>query len=185
MVPIIILGQLVGGVAGHATMYYLINGDQYEKDSKLATCFGIFIPSESIDNNRCFVSSIIFVSLLIFSLFPVFTPEVGGSVTRPHVVGCLIVAALIFALVICSMPLGVQNNPTLFFTAFTFMWIKGFPSDTFTQHDNYWWVAIVGPIVGIVVALFLYSPFTVVTWNEPINWGKAYKKMLEPQDRTQ
>eukprot|EP01084_Bolivina_argentea_P311075 538408_1 len=185
MVPIIIIGQFSGGVLGHATMYYLINGEQYEKNSKLATCFGIFIPNESIDNNRCFVSSIIFVALLIFSLFPIFSPETGGSINRPHIHSMLLVAVLIFALVLCAMPLGVQNNPTLWFSAYIFMWIKGFPSEVFTQHDHYWWVAIIGPLVGVIVALFLYSPFTVITWNEPTNWGKAYKKMLEPQDRTQ
>lgn len=178
MVPLIIVAQFIGGVFGHATFYYLINGTQYDKDAKLAFCFGIIFPSEEISNDRCFVSSIIFTALLIMALLPVFAPELGGSIMN-HSSSSLMVAILIFALVIASEPFGAQNNPTLWFTAYAFMWMNGFDDDIFKTHDNYWWVALVGPFVGVIVAIFMLIFFPLIMWYEPKDWKAGLKKMLE------
>eukprot|EP01084_Bolivina_argentea_P088127 159115_1 len=179
MVPLIIISQFMGGICGHAMFFYLINGKQYEKDSKLAFCFGVIFPSNEISNSQCFISSIIFTAILIVSIIPVFAPELGG-VKVSHSTGSLLVALLIFALVLATSAFGSQNNPTLWFSAYIFMWMIGFDKSVFSKHDNYWWVALIGPIVGVIVAIIILIWFPIILWYEPKHWKKAFKRAINP-----
>ena len=75
--------------------------------------------------------------------------------------------------------MGAQTNPTLWFSGYAAMYILGFPSDIFSAHDNYWWVALAGPICGVIVSIIFLIFYPVMVWNEPNNWKKALKKALE------
>eukprot|EP00483_Globobulimina_turgida_P000071 UN00071 len=97
-----------------------------------------------------------------------------------HVTHSLIVFVTVCCALIYALPAGAQLNPTYFFSAYFVMWILGFDHEYFVLHDHYWWTALAGPLLGVIVALCILINITVVTWNEPKNWFTALKKIISP-----
>eukprot|EP01084_Bolivina_argentea_P151830 264967_1 len=178
-VPMIMISQLIGAVLAHLSFYYII-GSPDTLDAALAFCFGISPPLDDITNGRILFSSVIVMTILVLGLFPVFAPELGGDANMSHSAASLMVFVIIAGVTCFAVPTGAQTNPTTFFAGYIVMWILGFDHEYFIMHDHFWWTALVGPFLGVIVALCVLVNIAVITWNEPKNWYTAWMKMMNP-----
>jgi len=179
MVPIILLSQFIGATTAHLMFYFMI-GSPEPLDEEVAFCFGITPPPDQVSNGRIVMSSIVLITILMMSLLPVFSPELGGDRNQSHFASSMIAALIITAVSIPGASAGAQLNPTTFFSAFMAMTLLGFDEKYYSVHDHYWWTALVAPIAGVVVAMIVLNLFNVVLWNEPKDWKMALKKMISP-----
>ena len=179
MVPIILLSQFIGATVAHLMFYFMI-GSPEPLDDAVAFCFGISPPPDDLTNGRIIMSSIVFITILMMALLPVFSPELGGDANRSHLTSSLIIGLIIAAVAIPGSSAGAQMHPTGFFSAFMAMAILGFDEEHFSVHRHYWWTAFVGPFVGVIVALTVLTFFNVAQWSEPRDWKVALQKMTAP-----
>lgn len=95
-----------------------------------------------------------FLVFLIYSLID--NKNVGfGGLTKisPFVVGLIVVAIGISL----GTNAGYAINPARDFGPRVLAWIKGWGPNAFPGPGNYWWIPIIGPLIGGAIAPFAYE----------------------------
>ncbi|NVN11995.1 MULTISPECIES: MIP/aquaporin family protein [Nguyenibacter] len=163
--------QILGGVAGAAIVYVLYAPviDHYNMlhhfdrmhDGGAA---GVFFthPGEAITPLHALVDEIILTAMLLLGIFAV-TSEYNTQAPQANS-GALIIGLLVAALGGCAGYLEAWAlNPARDFGPRLFCFLAGWGPTALPSPGHYWWVPIVGPLVGGVIGggafQFLVLPY--------------------------
>ncbi|KAI9031101.1 aquaporin-3 [Hyaloraphidium curvatum] len=171
--------QLLGAFTGAAVVYwnyypafvhfngvtnggaFVVNGFQTGTQVPTAGVFATY-PADFINNGNAFVSEMIGTALLLFVIFA--TGDAKNA--APTAYGALAVGALIMALGMSwGWLTGYALNPARDFGPRAFSAIV-FGPKVFQAYGYYFWVPVVGPLVGAVVGGGLYEIFLMSEADE-------------------
>jgi glycerol uptake facilitator protein len=158
-VPAYVLAQVVGAFLGAAVVYQMygpvidhFNAVQHLTRAGDGGAAGIFFthPGLAITPLHALTNEVISTALLMMAIFAI-TEEWNTQAPMANS-GALIIGLLI-ALIGASMGYleSWALNPARDFGPRLFAYLMGWNSQAFPSPGNYWWVPIVGPLVGGVV----------------------------------
>lgn len=164
------IAQVVGGFLGAALVYALYNPviDHFNQVSNLTRATGgaagVFFthPGLAITPMHALSDQIILTAFLIFGIFAI-TEQYNEMAPKANS-GALIIGFLV-ALIGASMGYleAWAINPARDFGPRLFCFFAGWGSSALPSPDNYWWVPIVGPLIGGVIGgaayQFLIRPY--------------------------
>uniref|UniRef100_A0A8C9AI51 Aquaporin 9 n=1 Tax=Prolemur simus TaxID=1328070 RepID=A0A8C9AI51_PROSS len=160
--PFYMGGQFLGAFAGAATLfgiYYdglmsfaggklLITGE-----NATAHIFATY-PAPYLSVVNAFADEVVATMLLITVVFAIFDSRNMGvpKSLQPIVIGLLIVS------IACSLGLnsGCAMNPARDLSPRLFTALAGWGFEVFTAGNNFWWIPVVGPLVGAVIGGLIY-----------------------------
>jgi glycerol uptake facilitator protein len=147
--------QVIGAIAGAALVYLLFGPviDHYNATQQLTRigggAAGVFFthPGLAITPAHAFMDEIVLTAFLIFGIFAI--TERFNEVAPGANAGALIIGLLV-ALIGASMGYleAWAINPARDFGPRLFCFFTGWGAAAFPSPGNYWWVPIVGPLVG-------------------------------------
>jgi glycerol uptake facilitator protein len=150
--------QVVGGFLGAAVVYLLFSPviDQFNATNHLLRstggAAGVFFthPGLAITPMHAFVDEIILTGFLIFGIFAI-TEQFNEM--APGANGGALIIGLLVAVIGASMGYleAWAINPARDFGPRLFCYFAGWGSSALPSPDNYWWIPIVGPLLGAVV----------------------------------
>jgi glycerol uptake facilitator protein len=159
--PLYILAQLLGAMSG-AFLTWLLFADHYNLTEDAGTIKGTFCTSPSIKNTpRNVLSEVIGTFVLIFVVLLIAGPELKSTEMGEVKIGLGSVGALPVALLVVSIGMslggltGYAINPARDLgprIIHSLVPIKG----KGTSDWGYAWIPILGPVVGAVIAAFLF-----------------------------
>lgn len=170
-VPFYMLAQIVGGFLGAAIVYLLFGPviDHFNLTQHLTRpeggAAGVFFthPGDFLTPMHCLVDQIVLTAFLLFGIFAV-TEQFNTQAPQANS-GALVIGLLV-ALIGASMGYleAWAINPARDFGPRLFCFVAGWGPAAFPSPGDYWWVPIVGPLVGGVVGgggayQFLIRPF--------------------------
>lgn len=149
------IAQVIGCFLG-AMLVYLLFGpviDHYNATQQLTRigggAAGVFFthPGLAITTTHAFIDEIVLTAFLIFGIFAI--TEKFNDVAPGANAGALIIGLLV-ALIGASMGYleAWAINPARDFGPRLFCFVSGWGPAAFPSPDNYWWVPIVGPLLG-------------------------------------
>ncbi|THH06778.1 hypothetical protein EW145_g3854 [Phellinidium pouzarii] len=193
-VPMFIFAQLLGGIAGAAITYanYFHAIDLFEGGSNVrtvpgtASLFGAYAVSY-LSNASAFWDEFLGTFILLIVLLAV-TDKRNG----PGVAGFAPVA-LFLAIFGIGMTFGAQTgfavNPARDLGPRIFTAMAGYGREVFNFRHQYWlWCGVLAPILGALVATFLYDLFMYTGGESIINRPNAStraRSMRAPDQETQ
>ncbi len=152
------LAQCVGGVAGAAIAYLLFGPviDHFNLTNHLTRAeggaAGVFFthPGLSITTLHAFSDEIVLTAFLIFGIFAI--TEQYNEMAPGANFGAVVIGLLV-ALIGASMGYleAWAINPARDFGPRIFCYLSGWGSSAFPSPQDYWWVPVVGPLVGGVL----------------------------------
>lgn len=157
--PAYIVSQILGAFFG-AFVVYVVYYQQFNAvDPDRMTTQGVFAtyPNANISNGGAFLTEVVGTALLMGGIFAIGDQknQPASKFTSPAAVGLLIVAiGMAF-----GMNSGYALNPARDFGPRLFTSIAGWGSRVFTLRDHYFWVPIVGPLVGGPLGGLFYTVF--------------------------
>ena len=163
------IAQVIGGILGAGIVYVLFYPviDHFNAVSHLTRsgggAAGVFFthPGLAITPMHAFSDEIILTAFLIFGIFAV-TEQYNEQAPGANL------GALIIGLIVATIGASMGNleawaiNPARDFGPRIFCFFAGWGASAFPSPDNYWWVPIVGPLLGGVVG------------------GGAYQLLIQP-----
>ena len=156
--------QVMGGVLGAAIVYLLYSPviDHYNTLHHLTRAdggaAGVFFthPGLAITVMHAFVDEIVLTALLVLGVFAV-TEEFNTMAPQANS-GALIIGLLVAAIGASAGYLEAWAiNPARDLGPRLFAWMAGWGSAALPSPDSYWWVPILGPLLGGVVGGGLYQ----------------------------
>ena len=163
--PAYVLAQLVGAFVGAATVYQLFSPviDAYNLAHHLSRAVdggsaGVFFthPGDGITPLHALIDEVILTGLLVFGIFAI-TDEYNSMAPMANS-GALIIG---FLVAIIGASAGYLEawpiNPARDLGPRVFAWLAGWGSQALPAPQYYWWVPIVGPLIGGVVGGGLYQ----------------------------
>jgi len=158
--------QVIGGFLGAALVYalYMPVIDQFNAASHLTRAAGgaagVFFthPGLAITPLHAFSDEIILTAFLVFGIFAI--TEQYNEMAPMANSGALMIGLLV-ALIGASMGYleAFAINPARDLGPRTFCFIAGWGSSAFPSPENYWWVPILGPLLGAPVGGAAYQYF--------------------------
>jgi MIP family channel proteins len=164
-----ILAQFAGAFAASAVVYftYLEALDVVDPERTLKTA-GIFAtyPQDYLSNvPGGLVDQIVGTALLVLVVFAISDER---NVKLPAGMGPLVVGATVLAIgMTYGLNSGYAINPARDLGPRLFTYVAGWGGQVFTANHNWWWVPVVGPIIGAIVGGFVYD-LLITRWH-----GKA------------
>ncbi|GMA51194.1 aquaporin [Alicyclobacillus contaminans] len=166
-VPGFIVSQVIGGFLGAALTYQLFspvinafNAAHHTTRAALGglTTSGIFFthPNTGITTGHALVDEIILTAALVIGILAIsdnYNSNRPGANTAPLMVGLLVSMVGGFGGQLEAWAL----NPARDFGPRLFGLLAGWGNNAFPGPSGYWWVPIVGPIVGAVIAGAVYN----------------------------
>jgi glycerol uptake facilitator protein len=152
------VAQVVGGFAGAAIVYALfwpvINlfNAQHHLTRAAGGAAGVFFthPGLAITPMHAFSDQIILTAILIFGIFAIteqYNEQAPGANSGALIIGFLVAAI--------GASMGYLEawaiNPARDFGPRLFCFLTGWGGAAFPSPDNYWWIPIVGPLIGGVI----------------------------------
>lgn len=158
------VAQTVGGLVGASIVYALFVPiiDHFNAVNHLTRAAGgaagVFFthPGLGITVTHAFTDEIILTAFLIFGIFAI-TEQYNEMAPGPNF-GALIIGLLV-ALIGASMGYleGWAINPARDFGPRLFAFMSGWGASALPSPDSYWWVPIVGPLLGAVIGGAAYQ----------------------------
>eukprot|EP00042_Codosiga_hollandica_P047881 m.526448 g.526448 ORF g.526448 m.526448 type:complete len:301 (+) comp57548_c1_seq4:139-1041(+) len=114
----------------------------------------IFVPFPEpyVHDGNAFVDQVVGTALLLFGLFAIMDGRnVIPQSAQPAMMGLLLMCIALCLGLNCGNPV----NPARDLGSRLFL-VLVYGSDIFTAGDNFWWIAVLGPIVGAVIGATLY-----------------------------
>lgn len=152
------IAQAVGGFLGAALVYVLYGPviDHYNAASHFTRvaggAAGVFFthPGLAITPLHALSDEVILTAFLIFGIFAI-TEQYNEMAPKANFGAFMI--GLLVALIGASMGYleAWAINPARDFGPRTFCFVAGWGSSAFPSPSNYWWVPVVGPLIGGVV----------------------------------
>ncbi|MBB6244830.1 glycerol uptake facilitator protein [Rhodanobacter sp. MP1X3] len=152
------LAQVVGGFAGAAIVYVLFGPviDHYNEAHQLTReaggAAGVFFthPGLAITPMHALLDQIILTAFLLFGIFAI--TEQYNEMAPMANSGALMIGLLVATI---GASMGYLEawalNPARDFGPRLFAYLAGWKSAAFPSPENYWWIPIVGPLIGGVV----------------------------------
>jgi glycerol uptake facilitator protein len=152
------LAQIVGGFAGAAIVYVLFGPviDHYNEAHQLTReaggAAGVFFthPGLAITPMHALLDQIILTAFLLFGIFAI--TEQYNEMAPMANSGALMIGLLVATI---GASMGYLEawalNPARDFGPRLFAYLAGWKSAAFPSPENYWWIPIVGPLIGGVV----------------------------------
>ena len=152
------LAQVVGGFAGAAIVYVLFGPviDHYNEAHQLTReaggAAGVFFtpPGLAITPMHAVLDQIILTAFLLFGIFAI--TEQYNEMAPMANSGALMIGLLVATI---GASMGYLEawalNPARDFGPRLFAYLAGWKSAAFPSPENYWWIPIVGPLIGGVV----------------------------------
>ncbi|XP_045386082.1 aquaporin-9 isoform X1 [Lemur catta] len=185
--PFYMGGQFLGAFAGAATLfgiYYdglmsfaggklLITGE-----NATAHIFATY-PAPYLSVVNAFADEVVATMLLITVVFAIFDSRNMGvpKSLQPIVIGLLIVS------IACSLGLnsGCAMNPARDLSPRLFTALAGWGFEVFTAGNNFWWIPVVGPLVGAVIGGLIYVLLIEIHHPDPDPDIKAEQSEDKPE----
>jgi MIP family channel proteins len=147
-VPGYILAQILGAFFGAFLVYIVYYPYFNHVDPDRMTTQGVFAtyPSAIVSNYTAFLTEVIGTAILLGGIFAVGDQKnkPASAYTSPAAVAILVIGiGMAF-----GMNSGYAINPARDFGPRLFSSIAGWGSKVFTLRDHYFWIPIVGPLVG-------------------------------------
>ncbi|MEJ1285518.1 aquaporin 9 [Cricetulus griseus] len=171
--PFYVGAQFLGAFVGAATVFGVYyDGFMAFADGKLlivgenATAF-IFAtyPAPFISLTNAFVDQVLSTMFLLLIVFAIFDSRNMGVPRglEPVVIGLLIIALS------CSLGLntGCAMNPARDLSPRFFTALAGWGFEVFTVGNNFWWIPVVGPMVGAFFGGLFYILFIQMHHSSP------------------
>jgi glycerol uptake facilitator protein len=166
-VPAYWVAQVLGCFVGAALVFLVYNNainhfNEVNHYSKDAHTFGVFATSPAAYFGTVWgplidqIVGTFFLALFVFAVTDEFNLPVGANMT-PFIVGMIVLAVGISF----GANAGYAINPARDFGPRMFAWIAGWgksamPGDT-ANISAYFWVPIIGPLIGAAIAAVLYE----------------------------
>ena len=159
--PFYMLSQVIGAFLGALVVYlvYYPALNVFDPERTVAKTAGIFAtyPQKFESTGSAFFDEMVGTAILMMGIFAIGDQknQPASKFTSPVAVALLVVAiGMAF-----GYNTGYAINPARDFGPRLFTAVGGWGSEVFTAANNYWWVPIVGPLVGAVVGCGLYTIF--------------------------
>lgn len=175
VVPFII-SQIFGAFIGAAGAYYIYAEQFAEKTAANMTVFHT-IAMDNISNPKAMMIELILTAVLLMGVMAM-TESLNS--TAPKGLGAAISVGLLVAAIggIGGSLTGFAINPARDFGPKLFTALAGWGSVPFTAHNYYFWVPIVGPLIGGVLGAFIYKTFIRSYLPEVLQRGEVKEDML-------
>lgn len=135
----------------------------------------VSLPNAFVDQ----VLSTMFLLLIVFAIFDSRNMGVPRGL-EPVIIGLLIIALS------CSLGLntGCAMNPARDLSPRLFTALAGWGFEVFTVGNNFWWIPVVGPMVGAVLGGLFYILLIQMHHSDPSSEAKAepYENKLEKHE---
>ncbi|KAM9183326.1 aquaporin-9 isoform 1-T1 [Dugong dugon] len=160
--PFYVAAQFLGAFMGAATLFGIyydglmsFAGGQLLTVGENATAhiFATY-PASYLSLANAFADQVVATTFLMMIVFAVFDSRNWGVPRglQPIVIGLLIIV------IASSLGLnsGCAMNPARDLSPRLFTALAGWGSDVFTAGNNFWWIPVVGPMVGAIVGGLIY-----------------------------
>ncbi|XP_004374666.1 aquaporin-9 [Trichechus manatus latirostris] len=160
--PFYVAAQFLGAFTGAATLFGIyydglmsFAGGQLLTVGENATAhiFATY-PASYLSLANAFADQVVATTFLVMIVFAVFDSRNWGVPRglQPIVIGLLIIV------IASSLGLnsGCAMNPARDLSPRLFTALAGWGSDVFTAGNNFWWIPVVGPMVGAIVGGLIY-----------------------------
>jgi MIP family channel proteins len=154
------LAQMAGAFAASAVVFYTYREalEAFEGPARSLATAGIWstYPKDYLSNfPGGFVDQVVGTALLVIVIFAVGDQR---NAALPSVMGPLVVGASVLAIgMTYGLNAGYAINPARDLGPRLFTYLAGWGSQVFTAHDYWWWVPVVGPLVGAVLGGWIYD----------------------------
>jgi MIP family channel proteins len=147
-VPFYMLAQLLGAFCGAATVFLVYYPLFNSVDPDRTTTQGVFAtyPNDGVPNATAFVTEVVGTALLLSGIFAIGDQlnKPASPYTSPSAVALLVVGiGMAF-----GMNSGYAINPARDLGPRLFSMCAGWGTKVFTLRDCYFWIPIVGPLLG-------------------------------------
>ncbi|XP_007956658.1 aquaporin-9 [Orycteropus afer afer] len=185
--PFYVGAQFLGAFVGAATLFGIyydglmsFAGGQLLTVGENATAviFATY-PAPYLSLANAFADQVLATMLLIMIVFAIFDSRNLGvpKGLEPLVVGLLIM--------VISSSLGLNSgcamNPARDLSPRLFTALAGWGSDVFTAGNNFWWIPVVGPMVGAVIGGLIYVLVIEIHHPDPNRGFKAEPSEDRPE----
>ena len=171
-----IISQVIGAFIGAAGAYFIYAEQFAEKTAANMTVFHT-IAMENISNPKAMMIELILTAVLLMGVMAMTEPL---NTTAPKGLGASLSIGLLVAGIggIGGTLTGFAINPARDFGPKLFTALAGWGSTPFTAHNYYFWVPIVGPLIGGVIGAVVYKKFIRAYLPEVLKKGEAKEDMM-------
>ena len=150
-----IISQLFGAFMGAAGAYFIYAEQFIEKTAANMTIFHT-LAMENISNPKAMLIEMFLTALLVMGILAMTEPLNSSA---PKGLGTALSVGLLVAAIggIGGKLTGFAINPARDFGPKLFTAVAGWGSAPFTAHNYYFWVPIIGPLVGGVLGAVAYK----------------------------
>ncbi|XP_033023349.1 aquaporin-9 [Lacerta agilis] len=163
--PVYVIAQFLGAFVGAAFVYWInydllmfYTGGKFTVTgvNKTAHIFATY-PEEYLSLANGFSDQVMSTAILLLGVFAVFDP---GNLPVPKGLEPIAIG-LVIILLTSSMARnsGCAMNPARDLSPRLFTYLAGWGPEVFTAGNHWWWVPIVGPMVGAAIGAAVYMLF--------------------------
>lgn len=171
-----ILAQLVGAFTGAAFAYFIYAEQFTEKTVSNMTIFHT-IALDNISNPKAMLIELILTAILLMGIMAMTEPLNSSA---PKGLGASLSIGLLVAAIggIGGSLTGFAINPARDLGPKLFTSLAGWGLTPFTAHNYYFWVPIVGPLLGGIIGAVVYKKFIRAYLPEVLKNEKLKEDML-------
>jgi len=171
-----IISQITGAFLGAGATYFIYSDQFVEKTTANMTVFHT-IAMENITNPKAMMIELILTALLVMGVMAMTEPL---NTSSPKGLGAAISVGLLVAGIgaAAGKLTGFAINPARDFGPKLFTALAGWGAAPFTAHNFYFWVPIVGPLIGGVLGAVVYKKFIRAYLPEVLQKGKTKEDMM-------
>lgn len=171
-----VISQIIGAFIGAAGAYFIYVEQFVEKTAANMTVFHT-IAMENISNPKAMMIELILTAVLLMGVMAMSEPL---NTTAPKGLGAAISVGLLVAGIggIGGKLTGFAINPARDFGPKLFTALAGWGTAPFTAHNYYFWVPIVGPLLGGILGAVVYKKFIRAYLPEVVKKGEAKEDIM-------
>jgi glycerol uptake facilitator protein len=171
-----VFSQIIGAFIGAAGAYFIYAEQFVEKTAANMTVFHT-IAMDNISNPKAMLIELILTAVLVMGIAAMSEPLNSSA---PKGLGPALSVGLLVAAIggIGGKLTGFAINPARDFGPKLFTALAGWGSAPFTAHNYYFWVPIVGPLLGGIFGALVYKKLIRAYLPDVLKEGKAKEDMM-------
>ncbi|XP_054858366.1 aquaporin-9 [Eublepharis macularius] len=171
--PVYVFAQFLGaffgaaavfGINYDALMYYTEGNFTVTGPRSTAHIFATY-PTEYLSMTNGFADQVMSTAFLLLGVFAVFDPDNLGIPKGLEPIGVGLLIILLTSSL--AMNSGCAMNPARDLSPRLFTFLAGWGGEVFTAGNHWWWVPIVGPMVGAGLGAAVYVLFISLHHTQP------------------
>jgi len=181
-VPTRLLGQMIGGLLGHALTYGLMRNNPYlsPKNSKNTLYFGVPNAPEWMSHGTVFFSTFLWTFILMQALYYIFSlPRRKAYPTTLVTLICIVIACIKLA----SYSFAMQSNLAQYHIGCLFLAMAGWSGDDI-QANNVWVIYLFAGPTGALVSGYTFRIYLWIMLGETIP-PNSYHDRIQVNGRAQ